>query len=124
MEFASKGDIESWYHFLAAYQTNTVVGFACFGRRPLTEGTFDLYWIATDRNHHRQGIGEGLIRAVEEKVKGLKGHMLIAETAGKPEFDPTRNFYLGIGYQLEGRLKDFYAPGDDLMIFTKHFPLN
>jgi GNAT superfamily N-acetyltransferase len=122
-EFTSRGDSESWYHFLAARQAGDLVGFACYGRRPLTEGTFDLYWIAVDSSHHRQGIGELLLKHVEAQVQARGGHLLIAETAGKPAFEPTRRFYLGSGYELEGRLRDFYAIGDDLYIFTRHFPL-
>lgn len=120
-EFITKGDADSWYHFLAARQGEKIAGFACFGKRPMTRGTFDLYWIAVDQKHHRRGIGEFLLKQVEEKVKANGGHLLIAETAGKPVFEPTRRFYLGKGYALEGRLQDFYEIGDDLCIFTKHF---
>jgi len=122
-EFATRGDSESWYHFLGASKSGNLAGFACYGRRPLTEGTFDLYWIAVDSRHHRQGIGEFLLKHVEAQVQSRGGHLLIAETAGKPAFEPTRHFYLGSGYELEGRLRDFYAIGDDLYIFTRHFPL-
>jgi GNAT superfamily N-acetyltransferase len=122
-EFIHLGDDKSWYHFLAARQAGNLVGFACYGRRPLTQGTFDLYWIAVDNRHHRQGFGELLLKQVESQVQSRGGHLLIAETAGKPEFEPTRRFYLGSDYQMEGRLRDFYAIGDDLCIFTKHFPI-
>ena len=121
-EFTSKGDTESWYHFLAARREGDLVGFAVYGRRPLTKGTFDLYWIAVHGHHHRQGIGDFLLHAVEAKVQEAGGHLLIAETAGKPEFEPTRRFYIGSGYTLEGHLRDFYDLGDDLMIYTRHFP--
>jgi ribosomal protein S18 acetylase RimI-like enzyme len=123
-EFITRGDSESWYHFIAACQNGKLTGFACYGRRPLTEGTYDLYWIAVENNHRRQGIGEFLLKHVESEVQARGGHLLIAETAGKPIFEPTRRFYLGSGYELEGRLRDFYAIGDDLCIFTKHFPIN
>jgi GNAT superfamily N-acetyltransferase len=120
-EFLNLGENKSWYHFLAARKSNAVVGFACFGRRPLTLGTFDLYWIAVDQNHHREGIGEFLLKHVEDRVQADGGHLLIAETAGKPSYEPTRRFYLGRGYELEARVRDFYAIGDDLFIFTRHF---
>ncbi len=34
------------YAWILAEVAGEVVGFACFGPVPLTEGTFDLYWIA------------------------------------------------------------------------------
>lgn len=121
-EFVNRGENESWYHFLAARQKSNLVGFACFGKRPLTHGTYDLYWIAVASDHQREGIGEFLLKNVEAKVLEDSGHLLIAETAGKSAFEPTRRFYFARGYELEGRLRDFYAIGDDLFIFTKHFP--
>ena len=120
-EFVTKGDEKSWYHFLIARREGRVLGFGCYGRRPLTEGTFDLYWIGVAQEAHGQGIGKVLLKEVEERVRGLGGRLLIAETAGRPEFEPTRRFYLSTGYELEARLRDFYQPGDDLVIFTKHF---
>jgi GNAT superfamily N-acetyltransferase len=121
-EFATKGDAQSWYHFLAARREGQLLGFACYGQRPLTEGTYDLYWIGVAQKAHGQGIGKGLLKEVENRVRcGRGGRLLIAETAGKPDFEPTRKFYLAAGYELEARVRDFYKPGDDLVIFTKRF---
>jgi ribosomal protein S18 acetylase RimI-like enzyme len=119
-EFITKSEAESWYHFIAARRDGQVLGFACYGQRPLTQGTYDLYWIAVDKKHHRQGIGEILLSEAEKQVKARGGRLLIAETAGKSAFEPTRHFYLKTGYELEARIRDFYSPGDDLVIFTKH----
>ncbi len=118
-EFTAKGDAASWYHFVAARRDGQVLGFACYGQRPLTQGTYDLYWIAVDKNHQRQGIGEILLDEAEKQVKARGGRLLIAETAGKPAFEPTRSFYLRSGYELEARIRDFYSIGDDLVVFTK-----
>jgi len=118
-EFVTKGDAESWYHFICARREEQMLGFACYGQRPLTQGTYDLYWIAVDKNHHRQGIGEILLGETERRVRQRGGRLLIAETAGKSAFEPTRRFYLKTGYELEARIRDFYSPGDDLVVFTK-----
>ncbi|MDP2976976.1 MAG: GNAT family N-acetyltransferase [Anaerolineales bacterium] len=119
-EFTAKGDAASWYHFVTARRGGNLLGFACYGQRPLTQGTYDLYWIAVEKNHHRQGVGDALLERVEAQVRQRGGRLLIAETAGKPAFEPTRRFYLRSGYELEARIRDFYSPGDDLIIFTKH----
>ena len=118
-EFLTKGDAGSWYHFIAARRDGQVLGFACYGQRPLTQGTYDLYWIVVDKSHHRQGIGEVLLGEAERQVHERGGRLLIAETAGKSAFEPTRRFYLKTGYKLEARIRDFYSPGDDLVVFTK-----
>jgi GNAT superfamily N-acetyltransferase len=120
-EFATKGDEASWYHFLVSRLDGEILGFACYGQRPLTEGTFDLYWIGVGQGQQGRGVGKTLIGEVENRVRSQGGRLLIAETAGKEAFEPTRRFYLSAGYELEARIRDFYKLGDDLVIFTKRF---
>src|SRR5690349_13842757 len=38
------------YEFLGAFdeQSDQLIGYACFGRTPATDGTYDLYWLAVD----------------------------------------------------------------------------
>jgi len=123
-EFITKGDEDSWYHFIAAELSGEIVGFACFGKRPLTRGTFDLYWIAVQGKKHNSGIGTFLINHVESMIHGSGGHLLIAETSGKDVFESTRKFYIRRGFLLEGRIRDFYEIGDDLCIFTRHLDIS
>ncbi len=118
-EFATQGE-KSWYHFLVARRGEEILGFAAYGRRPLTQASFDLYWIGTGQQFQGQGIGKKLLRRVEEEVRNLGGKLLIIETSGRPEFEPTRQFYLHAGCDPEARIRDFYAPGDDLVVFTVH----
>jgi GNAT superfamily N-acetyltransferase len=116
-EFITKGD-DSWYHFVVARRGKELLGFSCFGRRALTDGTWDLYWIGVSQSAQGQGIGKLLLQDAESRVKALGGRLLIIETAGKTEFESTRQFYLHAGCNLEARIRDFYAIGDDLFIYT------
>jgi len=36
------------YQVLVAVRDGKVLGYICYGPTPMTEGTFDLYWIASD----------------------------------------------------------------------------
>jgi GNAT superfamily N-acetyltransferase len=118
-EFVTKGDEKSWYHFFVARQADEIVGFGCYGRRALTEATWDYYWMGVAQNLQGKGIGRRLMEFVKASVKVRGGKLLIIETAGKPEFEPTRQFYLRYpGCNLEARIKDFYAEDDDLFIFS------
>lgn len=80
-EFTTKGKNSS-YHFLAAYSDDEMSGFTCHGPRPLTEGTFDLYWAGVGQQFQGQGIGKKLLARVEEEVRKLGGKLLIIETEG------------------------------------------
>jgi len=120
-EYLSVGPVEGGYNFLVDREEEQVLGFACYGPRDLTSGVFDLYWIAVDSKTHRNGIGRRLLTAAEEAVCKAGGRMLIAETSGTAHYEPTRKFYLGMGYAMEATIRDFYSEGDDLAIFVKRF---
>jgi len=118
-EYLTLGTEYCGYHFIVARDGDQVLGFACYGPRDLTDGVFDLYWIAVDPDARRRGVGRGLLAASEEAVRKVGGRMLIAETSGTPPYTPTREFYIRMGYKIEATIKDFYAVGDDLAICIK-----
>lgn len=112
----------SGYVFLVYREGQQVLGYVCFGPRPLTQGTFDLYWIAVDPAHRGQGIGPALSERVEAEVRRRGGRLLLAETSSTPGYAPARRFYEACGYRYEAVIHNFYAPGDDLIIFGKELP--
>lgn len=107
------------YTALGAFEEDYMVGFACFGPTPGTVGTWDLYWIAVDPATHRHGIGRRLADAVERSIAGTGGRLVVAETSSRADYGPTRAFYEGVGYVVAARVPDFYAPKDDLVVYTK-----
>jgi len=118
-EYLTLGPEDSGYHFIAYRQGNQVLGFAIYGPRDLTDGVFDLYWIAVDPTARCNGVGRKLLTTCEDAAREMGGRMLIAETSGTPLYEPTRKFYFSMGYANEACIKDFYTIGDDLIIFIK-----
>ncbi|HEY6191465.1 MAG TPA: GNAT family N-acetyltransferase [Bacteroidota bacterium] len=99
----------------------TVAGYVCFGPAALTNGTFDLYWIAVNPDSHRGGAGTQLLRHVEELVQSRGARLLVAETSSQPSYEKARSFYRKNGYRELARITDYYTPGDDLVVFGKYF---
>jgi len=97
----------------------TVEGYACYGPTPLTEGVFDLYWIAVHPEVQGHGIGRRLVEYVEDDIRSRGGRMLLVETSSRDEYEPTIAFYKRTNYGLSARIKDFYRVGDDKLIFSK-----
>jgi ribosomal protein S18 acetylase RimI-like enzyme len=95
-------------------------GYICYGRRPLTEGTYDLYWIAVDPNIHGKGIGSKLIEFMENDLNKLDGQLILIETSGKAEYEGERRFYEKNGYGVQTIIKNFYRKGDDLFVYRKY----
>lgn len=112
------------YVFLGAFTPeDELVGYACYGPTPGTDRTWDLYWIATDPSRHGAGIGTILLHEVERRLEGHHARLLIVETSSRSDYTPTRGFYGRRGYTETARVREFYAPGDDRIIFTKRFHL-
>ena len=107
------------YRWFVADRESKVVGFACFGPVPLTDGTFDLYWIAVAPEVRGTGIARLLDEAVTDDVRKLGGRWLLAETSSTPPYAPAHAFYARRGYRLLERIEDFYRPGDDRLTFGK-----
>jgi ribosomal protein S18 acetylase RimI-like enzyme len=111
---------EADYEFLGAFTEDDqrLLGYACFGATPATDGTYDLYWLAVDPAAQGRGIGSALIRAVEEKLVGRGARLLVVETSSRPDYEGTRRFYARSGYHEAARVRDFYAPADDRIVLT------
>ena len=120
-EYLTLGPERGGYHFIVYRDGDQVLGFACYGPRHLTDGVFDLYWIAVAPNIRCNGVGRALLTASENVARQMGGRMLIAETSGTPHYESTHKFYFRMGYENEAFIKDFYTIGDDLMIFIKRF---
>ncbi len=96
-----------------------VRGYACWGPTPLTNGTYDLYWIAADPEVRGAGVGSVLMAYVEEQVRSENGRMLVAETSSKESYGKTVGFYRRLHYEEASRIRDFYDAGDDKITFVK-----
>lgn len=68
-----------------------------------------------------QGRGRGttLMRHVENALRTSGQRVLLVETSGLPSYERTRAFYAKCGYEKEARSRDFYAAGDDKIVFRK-----
>ena len=109
-------------YIIATYvdEQNTVRGYYCIGQTPMTESTYDLYWIAVDPGAHGQGIGKQLLRHSEEYIKAHGGTLVVAETSSQAKYEKTRLFYEHNHYTEASRIKDYYARGDGLVVYIKY----
>ncbi|MBV9496628.1 MAG: GNAT family N-acetyltransferase [Acidobacteria bacterium] len=96
-----------------------VQGYVCYGPTPLTDGVWDLYWIAVDPKQQGHGFGQLLLKFVENEVRRHRGRMLLIETSSKESYGPTMRFYQRSGYDEISRIKDFYRIEDDKVVFCK-----
>lgn len=123
-EACEKGFERSGYYFRvwADGEENAPLGLICYGRRPLTRWSWDLYWLLVDPRVQRQGIGTALLRVMEEHVKQEGGRWILVETATAPAYAPARRFYERHGFRLLAVVEDFYDEGEGLAVYLKGLP--
>ena len=98
---------------------DSLVGYICVGPTPMTEATWDLYWIAVDPGSQGRGIGRRLYSAFAERAIARGARQVRIETSSKESYAATGGFYERLNFSIDGRLRDFYADGDDLLIFYR-----
>lgn len=64
----------------------------------------EIYWLGIDPAHHRQGIGQALVRAIERQLgqEGLK-YLFVMTLHPEDPYEPyqrTRAFYERLGFEL------------------------
>lgn len=116
----NKPEQEDYYIYIFD-DNNTVLGYHCTGKRPLTDGVYDLYWIVVDPCTQGKGVGSKLLKHAEDLVKEKKGRWLLAETSSKESYLSTRSFYEKNNYKVVTQINDFYTVNDHLIVFGKNF---
>jgi GNAT superfamily N-acetyltransferase len=95
------------------------IGFAYYAPAAMTDRAWYLYWIAIDKKTQARGIGSALLHHAEIDMRESHARLLLIETSSLPHYELTRKFYLKHGYEQGCVIRDFYADGDDLVVFRK-----
>lgn len=109
-----------YYNTFVYEEDGKIYGYHCTGKRALTDGVYDLYWIVVDRKTQNKGLGKKLLDHAESFVKDNDGRWILAETSSKDDYNATRNFYLRNNYSIVAEIKDFYKVNDNLIVFGKY----
>lgn len=117
--FLKQGLASGYRVWVAVEETDSVIGYICFGQTPLTEGTWDIYWIAVADTWRGRGVGRALVAHAEGEIRHGGGRMVLVETSSKPEYHTARMFYGHRGYLPVSVIADFYTPGDSKLTLQK-----
>ena len=98
-----------------------VMGYVCYGRNPVTDALFDVYWIAVDPSMQRHGAGGALLLHAEASVRRAGGRGLVVDTSSRAEYQSAHQLYARCGFQRVAEVPDYYKPGDNLLIYMKVF---
>lgn len=105
--------------WLSHHVDGAAIGFCYTRAEEMTEGVWNMVALAVHPSHQGKGTGAALVAATEQRLRDIGARLLIVDTSGTEAFEATRRFYRHNGYEEEGRIRDFWAAGDDKVIFRK-----
>ena len=111
--------LEGEYSLLGVDVDGVLRGYVCVGKAWLTRGSWYVYWICVHPAFHGGGVAQLLQRATEDFVRESGGERLVLETSGRALYERSRRFYARAGFEVQGRIADFYARGDDCIIYVR-----
>jgi ribosomal protein S18 acetylase RimI-like enzyme len=116
------GDLPDHQWWMSVRPDGTVVAAAYVAPEPFADRLWNLYFLAVTPTEHGGGAGTGLVEHVERHLRSAgehKARVLIVETSSTEQYAGARAFYRARGFDEEARVRDFYGPGDDKVIFWK-----
>ena len=121
LQSANQGDPQeaSW---LVLEGESGLVAAAFYAPEPFADRMWNLYFIAVHPDHQGMGLGKRIMRHVEDSLISQgpsAARTLVVETSSTAQYDGTRIFYQKIGYAEEARIRQFYGPEDDKVVFWK-----
>ncbi|MEM8645703.1 MAG: GNAT family N-acetyltransferase [Pseudomonadota bacterium] len=110
---------ESESVWLTAEEDGNAIGFCFASPEDLTDGTWNMLALAVLPAKQGKGVGGAIVAALEKHLAEQGKRLLIVDTSGTDDFAQTREFYRKHGYTEEARIRDFWAAGDDKIVFWK-----
>ena len=105
--------------WLTCHHCGEAVGLCYTTPEEMAGGTWNMLALAVRPDLQGNRLGSALVSAAEQRLKDKRQRILIVETSGKDDFTRARKFYTRKGFEEEARIRDFWADGDDKVIFRK-----
>ena len=120
MEDHIRGDFEGtggiW---LIAGHRGRAVGAAMHAADGLGTEVRNLLFLGVLEEARGRGVATALISRVEQASVEAGVRLVLIETSSDAAQAPARSLYAGLGYRIDGRIRGYYAPGEDKIVFRK-----
>lgn len=114
--FDNEDSADIWF---TVVDEDRAIAIAYCAPERMTTGTYNLYAIAVHRDHQGKGIGKQMMAYLENLLQQSGHRILLVETSGLADYALTREFYHKCQYTQEATIRDFYAAGEDKIVFWK-----
>jgi ribosomal protein S18 acetylase RimI-like enzyme len=109
-------------HWVAAEADGGVLGAGYWGPEPFGYRVWNLYFLAVRPAAHGQGVGTAIVRHVVDRLQSVGqdvARVLLVETSSTADYEQARLFYAAREFVEEARIRDFYGPRNDKVVFWR-----
>ena len=94
-----------------------VVGVVYWHPVEAADRVVDLTMLAVHPALHGTGRGRAVIQHAQDRSRTAGQRLMVVQTSGTQQYAGTRRFYAALGYTLEATIRDYWAAGDDMVLF-------
>lgn len=104
----------------ASSAQDEILGFIFAELRATADRVWEIVMLVVHSDHAHQGIETELLRSIETELIDIDQRLIVIDASSNSEFDHIRALYESEDYDCEGRVRDYWEDGDDLLIYRKH----
>ncbi|BAF55695.1 hypothetical protein cgR_2680 [Corynebacterium glutamicum R] len=97
-----------------------ILGFIFAEPRATADRVWEIVMLVVHSDHAHQGIEVELLQRIETELTDIDQRLIVIDASSNSEFDQIRALYESEGYDCEGRVRDYWEDGDDLLTYRKH----
>lgn len=110
------------HHWVVAETGGVVTGGGYYAPEPFGDRVWNLYFLAVHPDVHGQGVGGRIVRYLVDHLRSAgegTARVLLVETSSTDAYERARSFYVARGFVEEARIREYYGPGDDKVVFWR-----
>jgi ribosomal protein S18 acetylase RimI-like enzyme len=113
------------HHWVVAETAGAVTGAGYYAPEPFADRVWNLRFLAVHPDAHGRGVGTAVVGYLVDHLVVMgedTARVLVVETSGTEAYARARAFYLARGFDEEARIREYYGPGDDKVVFWRRVP--
>ena len=110
---------EEGAHWRVLRHGDRIAGACYLSRERMSEDVWNLWFIGLRPGDQGGGGGSLLMAEAERTVRAEGGRLLLIETSLADAQEDARGFYAARGYGREAVIREYYAPGEDKIVFRR-----